>query len=382
MPLMTFINDSPYSALRGDPESCDFAFGNPHEMPLTGYVDALAKWLAPQNKDWFAYKMNEEVPRQSLATILQSRRGIAFEPEDIFLTTGAFAGLAASMFVIADPGDEIIFNSPPWFLYEPMILGLSLKPVRVNVRPDTFDLDLDAIANAITPKTRAVIVNSPNNPTGRIYPKRLLQQLADVLNDASRRHGHPIYILSDEAYCRIVFDNLACPSASEVYPNTFVIYTYGKTLLTPGQRMGYVALPPDMQERSAMRSAFFAAQATLGYLFPNALLQYAIEDIESLSIDIGHLQRRRDHMTAVLQQLGYEVALPEGTFYLLVRSPLADDMAFTEILSRHKVLVLPGSAFEMPGYFRISLTANDNMVQRALPAFESAIEEVQQRTTG
>jgi aspartate aminotransferase len=179
-----------------------------------------------------------------------------------------------------------------------------------------------------------------------------------------------------------VFEGRACPSPIDIYPDTFLVYTYGKTLLTPGQRIGYVALPPAMPNREAMREAFFASQATLGFLFPNALLQYAIEDLEQLSIDIEHLQRRRDHMTSALRQMGYDATLPEGTFYLLLRSPLTDDMAFTEILSRHKVLVLPGSAFEMPGYFRISLTANDDMVQRALPAFQAAIEAVQHRTMG
>jgi aspartate aminotransferase len=382
MPLMRFLSDSPYANLHTEPDVCDFAFGNPHEMPLESYVDALSRQIAPQNKDWFAYKLNEDAPRQTLARILLERRRIAFEPDDIFLTNGAFAGLAVSMFAITDPGDEIIFNTPPWFFYEPMITGLGLKPVRVRVKPGTFDLDIDAIAAAITSKTRAVIVNSPHNPTGRIYPPEQLEQLADVLRKASRRRRQPIYIISDEAYCRIVFEGRACPSPIDIYPDTFLVYTYGKTLLTPGQRIGYVALPPAMPNREAMREAFFASQATLGFLFPNALLQYAIEDLEQLSIDIEHLQRRRDHMTSALRQMGYDATLPEGTFYLLLRSPLTDDMAFTEILSRHKVLVLPGSAFEMPGYFRISLTANDDMVQRALPAFQAAIEAVQHRTMG
>jgi aspartate aminotransferase len=242
----------------------------------------------------------------------------------------------------------------------------------------TFDLDLNTIAAAITKRTRAILVNSPNNPTGKIYSPETLTALASVLAAASERNGRTIYLLSDEAYCRIVYDGREYHSPTEFYPNTFLLYTYGKTLLTPGQRLGYIALPPTMPNRELLRNAIFVSQLVSGYAFPNALLQHALPDLEKLSIDITHLQSKRDRMVAALREMGYELHVPEGTFYLLPRSPLADDLAFIELLAQRDVFCLPGRAVEMPGYFRVSLTANDEMIDRALPKFAAAMQQATQ----
>ena len=358
-----------------DPQACDFMFGNPHEMPLPGFVAALQQWSAPQNKDWFAYKMNEERPRQELAENLRAIRGMEFKPEDIFLTTGAFAGLAVTLNAILEPGDEVIFISPPWFFYETLILAAGGVPVRVKIDPKTFDLNIDTIAAAISTKTRAIIINSPNNPTGKIYPESTLKELARLLNAASSSHRQTIYLLSDEAYYRIIYDGNAFPSPTAFYPNSFLIYTYGKTLLTPGQRLGYIALPPNMPEAAMVRQALFTAQLTTGYALPNALMQYALPDLEKLSIDIEHLQEKRDRLVAELRQMGYELHVPEGTFYLLPRSPVEDDLRFTDRLADEHIYCLPGKVCEMPGYFRISVTANDAMIDRALPGFARALKQ-------
>jgi len=271
--------------------------------------------------------------------------------------------------------EEVILNLPPWFFYEPLVLSYNAEPVKVRVRSDNFDLDLDAIERVLTPRTCAIIVNSPNNPTGRIYPPETLRQLAELLTRGGERNGRPIYLLSDEAYSRIVYDGAAFPSPTQFHPYSFLVYTYGKTLLTPGERMGYVAFPPTMPDRESLRLALLAAQLTTGYAFANAVLQYAIPELEPLSIDIGHLQHKRDWLVRELSSQGYQVTCPEGTFYLLVRSPLPDDREFTDLLAVHRVYCLPGSVFEMPGYFRISLTANDAMIERALPGFRAAFEK-------
>src|SRR5262249_12384139 len=223
-----------------------------------------------------------------------------------------------------------IFVSPPWFFYEALISARGARPVRVKMDPATFDLDLAAIAAAITERTRAILVNSPNNPTGKIYPPETLAGLARVLTEASSRIGHTIYLLSDEAYSRIIYDGRQFHSPSTYYPNTFVLYTYGKTLLTPGQRLGYIALPPAVPERELLRPAVLTSQIVTGYAFPNALLQHALPDLERLSIDVAQLQRRRDRMVAALHEIGYNLHSPEATFYLLPRAPLADDEAFIE----------------------------------------------------
>lgn len=370
--VLRFLAESPYARRTDDPANCDFVFGNPNELPLDGFSAALARWSVPRSTDWYAYKMNEPPARAVVAASLRQRRGVPFEEDDIFLTNGGFAGLAVALAAVVDPGDEVVFVTPPWFFYEALILAAGGQPVRARVQPQTFDLDLDAIAAALTRRTRAIVVNSPHNPTGRIYPPATLAGLAEVLTRASERNGRTIYLLSDEAYSRIVFDGRDYPSPTSFYPHSFLIYTYGKTLLTPGQRLGYVALPPTMPHRAPLRQALTAAQLVTGYAFPNALLQHALADLDQLSIDVSHLQRKRDRLVAALRDLDYELHVPEGTFYLLPRSPLPDDTAFVEQLAARQVFCLPGSLVECPGYFRISLTANDAMIERALPAFAAA----------
>ncbi|MBI5957869.1 MAG: aminotransferase class I/II-fold pyridoxal phosphate-dependent enzyme [Chloroflexi bacterium] len=357
------------------PDISDFALGNPHEMPLSGFVEALQRSSVPHNKDWFAYKISEQNTRETVAQTLRVWRGIPFEADDIHMTNGGFAAITVALNTVVNPGDEVIFISPPWFFYEPLIISAGGIPIRVKINATTFDLDLDAIAAAITPRTCAILVNSPNNPTGKIYPPETLQALADVLTTASQRYSRPIYLLSDEAYSRIVYDGHDFHSATEYYSNSFLLYTYGKILLTPGQRIGYIALPPTMSDRDSMRQAIFGTQVMTGYAFPNALLQHALPDLEKLSIDIEHLQEKRNRMVSELQQIGYEVHVPEGTFYLMPKSPLADDWAFVELLVKNNILCLPGTVVEQPGYFRISLTANDQMIDRALPNFAAAFEQ-------
>jgi aspartate aminotransferase len=378
-PLMAMIDDPSFRDRLNDPLACDFLLGNPQEMPLEGFVQALQKQIVPQDKNWFAYKDNEPESRQAVAEDLKAWRKVAFDPQDIFLTNGAFGGLAVCLRVAIDPGDEVIFISPPWFFYEALILTNGGVPVRVSIDPQTFDLDLGAIEAAITPRTRAIIINTPNNPTGKIYPAETLKGLGEILTAAQKRTQRPILLLSDESYSRIVYDGRSFDSPTSFYPYSFLIYTFGKTLLTPGQRIGYIALPPDNPERETLRPAMMAAQFLTGYAFPNALLQHALPDLLKLSIDVHHLQEKRDRLVTALQAIGYPVHLPDGTFYLLPRSPWQDDLAFTQLLKQHRIYCLPGLAAEMPGYFRISLTASDAMIERALPGFAAAFEKAQVR---
>jgi aspartate aminotransferase len=373
-PFLAFFN-GPFSQLNLEPDVANFAVGNPQEMPLAGYVAALRTHLEPQDKDWFAYKLSEPASQRTVADTLTRRTGMDWDPADVAMTNGGFAALATAMRTLVDPGDEVIFLSPPWFFYEQLILASGGEPVRVKLEPPAFDLAVDGIAAAIGSRTRAVIVNSPHNPSGRIYGADDLQRLADVLADASGRIGHPIWIISDEPYNRIVFDGREYTSPSQLYPHTIITYSYGKTLLAPGQRIGYLTVPPTLPERAEIRDEIVLQQFAGGYLFPNALLQHSLAELEKLSIDVGALERRRDRLVPALRDIGYDCTLPEGTFYCMARSPIPDDVAFADILARHRVLVLPGTVVEVPGWFRISLTANDQMVEDAIPRFAAAWAE-------
>ena len=359
--------EGPIWARRDEPGIANFAVGNPQEMPLPGYVQALTAALSPMDKDWFAYKLSEPRSQATVARSLTTRTGLDWEPADVAMTNGGFAALAVTFRAILEPGDEVVFLSPPWFFYEILILAAGGVPVRVPLAAPAFDLDPVSIAAAITPRTRAVIVNTPHNPTGRVYPPEALRALGDVLTEAGARNGRTIYLVSDEPYNRIVFDGRSFHSPAEVYPATMITYSYGKTLLAPGMRIGYVAMPPSMPDREALREALFTAQIATGFAFPNALLQHAIEDLEPLSIDVGALERRRDRVVGALRDMGYPTTNPEGTFYVMAQAPVDDDMAYGELLADHGVLILPGTVVEAPGWFRISLTASDEMVTEACP---------------
>jgi len=372
-----FMTQSCWAQRRDRRGVMDFALGNPQDMPMPEITQALKFWSDPLTRDWFAYKTSDECARIVSARSLRERTGVPYESEDIAMTNGAFSAISVGIKLLTLPGDEVIFNLPPWFCYEALIEDAGAVPVKVNVLPGSFDLDIAGIAAAITPRTRMVLLNTPHNPTGRIYDRQSLQQLADVLEDASRRNGRRIYVLSDEVYARILFDGNRAVSPAEVYDHTLVVYSWSKQLLIPGQRIGYLAVHPNMPEREELREELVAIQIASGFAFPNALLQHAIGDLDRLIINLDHLQRKRDRMVSALRDIGFEVHSPQATFYLLPKSPIADDEAFSALLAERDVFVLPGTLAEYPGYFRISLTASDDMIERSLAHFEAVYRQSQ-----
>ena len=355
----------------GGKACCDFALGNPQTMPLPGFVAALRAAVTPQDPSWYAYKTSEPAARELVCASLKTLTGLDYPPENIFMTNGATGAHLVIMNALLGAGDEVIISNPPWFFYEGMILLSGGKPVPVETLPGTFDLDVERIERAITANTRFVIVNSPNNPTGKVYSAETLAWICRVLERASERNGRPIYLVSDEVYRAIVYDGLAFHSPTKFYRNSIMIYSYGKTLLTPGQRLGYIALSPQIEHAAAPRTILFSSQILSGWAMASALMQHSLSDLEKLSLDVADLQRRRNRFVTGLRQCGYEVGTPEGAFYVTPRTPIEDDVAFSSLLAEKGVLCLPGSVVKMNGYIRASLTANDDMIERALPIFEA-----------
>jgi len=378
-PIRQFYFQSRYADRRGESDICDFTFGNPHEMPLPGLVEAIRHHAVPHNKDWFAYKASEPEPQAFLAERLTQELSLPYEPADIALTNGAVAAIAVAFRLLLDVGDEAIFSAPAWFCYEPMLLAADAVPRKVRLQGARFDLDLSAIEAAISPRTRLVIINTPHNPTGRIYSRDQLVALADLLNRASERIGQRIFILSDEPYRRIRFDEHDFISPAAAYPWTVISYSYGKVLLAPGQRLGYLALSPLMPsaDKQALRDSLFAVQMALGWCFPNAVMQYALPDLEGLSIDMRALSIKRARMTESLQRAGYEVLRPEGTFYLFCKYPGGNADRFWDALADRDVFVMPGNVMDVPAHFRISLTASEPMIERSLPVFAEVAQALQ-----
>jgi len=352
----------------------DLTFGNPHEMPLPEMVRAIQARMEPERPDWFAYKTSEEEPREVIAESLRGELGLPVAPEDIAMTQGAFGAIALAYSLLLDPGDQCIIPLPGWFCYETILRARNAVPVQVPLAEGTFDLDVAAIERAITPRTRIVVVNTPHNPTGVIYSRERLAELAAMLTRKSAEIGRPIFILSDEPYRRIRFDGVGFTSPANVYPHTLIDYSFGKILLAPGLRFGYLAINPTMPDtdRQALRDAAMSSQVAGGWNFPDAPLQYATRDLDRLSIDIAELQRKRDRMHGALTQWGYQITKPAGTFYLWGRAPGGDSVAFARRLAEQGVFVMPGTLFDRPADFRISLTGTAEMIEASLPAFQAA----------
>lgn len=376
-PFVEFLTRSAWAQRRGESDICDFVVGNPHDAPLPSFVGVLRGAADPKTPDWFGYKLNERSACQAVARGLKQRLGVQFEADDIFLTKGASTAIAIALSTFVSPGEEVVFFSPPWFFYEPMISFVRAVPVRAAVDPNSFDLDLGALSAAITSKTRAVIINSPNNPTGKVYSPDVLRRLGRLLEAASAKYGKAIYLLSDESYSRIIFDGRSFATPTAFYPYSLLIYSYAKALLTPGERLGYLALSSNMPNRDSLRMSLFITQCS-GFGFPDAVLQHALPELEGICIDVNELQQRRDTLFNALTEFGYSMHRPEGAWYLLPRCPIKDDKLFVQWLAEEDIFVMPGSIVELPGFFRISLTATPKMIADSLRGFQSSLRRVRE----
>jgi aspartate aminotransferase len=369
---------SPYAQrkMAGKAPRCDFVTGNPFEMPMPEMVSALVNAIQPKDTQAYAYKMNEKASRDLVAASLRARLGITVDGDDVLMTNGGFSAMEVAIKAVSDPGDEIIVNTPWFHLYPSMLEGQSVVPVKVPLGPN-FEMDLAAMRKAITPRTRGMLICSPHNPSGRLLRKDEIAGLAEILTDASREQGRPVWLLSDEAFSRIIFDEVQYETPTAAYPYSMLLYTYGKTLLSPGERMGYIAINHAMPEaeRKRLREPLLHTAVGSGFCFPNSTLQRALPELDKLSIDVQLLQDNRDHFVAELTKLGYKCNVSEGTFFMLFKSPIPDDVKFADMLAEHDIFVLPGSMNLAPGWIRISLCATRDTVRDSIPGFARAIEQ-------
>jgi aspartate aminotransferase len=369
LPFYTWYARSPHTVRAGQPGVIDLLFGNPHDMPIPAYVEAIRRHTEPKDPSWYVYMLDHGPATETVARDLTAHTGLAWRPEDVAMTTGGWGAIAIAMRMLTEPGDEVIYYDPPWFFYDILVRGAEAVPVVLTLDPPRFSPDPQRLADAITPRTRAVMINTPHNPSGRILDATELEAIAEVLRDASARIGRPIYLLSDEAYRRIVLDGGRAPSPAEHYDHTLILYSYGKQLLAPGQRIGYLAISPRIPDPGPLREAATLTRFVNGFGFPNNVLQRALPDFADLCIDVEAIRKRRDRLIPVLAQRGLEPTVPEGTFYIMARSPDPDDEAFVARMAAEDLYVLPGATVAMPGWFRISLTATDAMVDAAAERF-------------
>ena len=357
-------------AAHGPGNVFDFSLGNPNITAPECFDKALAETACSCSGE-HGYMPNTGYPhvRESVAKYLTAEQGVAVSQDEVIMTCGASGALNVALKTLLDPGDEVLTPVPCFVEYGFYAdnHGGVLKTVPTH---DDFSLDLDAMAAAITPRTKVVLINSPNNPTGQIYRRESLVRLGQLLATRSADYERTIYLISDEPYRKIVFDDHTVPSIFAVYADSILATSYSKDISIPGERIGYAALNPAANHREDVMNGMALANRILGFVNAPALMQKIVACLQGTSVDIALYKRKRDLLCEGLAAAGYDFVTPPGTFYLFPRSPIPDDVAFVQALQEELILVVPGSGFNGPGHFRIAFCVDDETIVNALPGFK------------
>jgi aspartate aminotransferase len=356
---------------RGVDKVFDFTLGNPEIEPPAEVLAAARRVLESKEPHLHAYMPNAGHPqvRAAVAKRLAAATGLPYTANHVLMTVGAGGGLNALLKAILNPGDEIITVAPFFAEYVFYAENHGGRLVVVPPKPDLTP-DVGKIEAAITPRTRALLVNSPNNPSGVIYPASVFAEIEKVLARAS----HPIVLISDEPYKALVFDEVIPPEVPPLVTRSIIATSWSKALALPGERIGYLAFSPRMPEAAALFEACTFTSRVLGFVNAPALWQWVVAEVGDLVIDVAPYREKRDLMYEGLTRIGYRCVKPQGAFYVFPATPIPDDVAFVRLLAEEGVLTVPGSGFGMPGHIRISLTVERDTVVRALPGFDRAFQ--------
>ncbi|MEW6187913.1 MAG: pyridoxal phosphate-dependent aminotransferase [Thermodesulfobacteriota bacterium] len=363
-------------AQHGQENVFDFSLGNPNLEPPEQVHRELIQLLKDPVPALHGYMANAGYPetRRAVAQFLSGEHGMPFGEQDVVMTCGAAGALNAVLKALMEPGEEVIVLSPYFVEYLFYIDNVQGVPKVISTASD-FSLDLKAIEEALTPRTKAILINSPNNPTGKVYDEASLRQLGELLEKRSRENGQVIYLISDEPYRKIVYDGIKVPSIFQSSRQAISVTSYSKDLSLPGERIGYLAVHPQAPDKEELLAACTFTNRILGFVNAPALMQRLLPAVQGLTVDISRYQKKRDVFYQGLTRIGYQLNKPEGAFYLFPRSPIRDDVAFIQALQEELVLAVPGSGFGAPGYFRIAYCTSDSVIERSLPAFERAFKK-------
>lgn len=359
----------------GEDAVCDFSLGNPDLPPPPAVAEAMRELADTLDKPFsLGYMPNAGFPwaRQALAEYVSKEHGVSVTGDDVVITCGAAGGLNVLFRTVLNPGDEVLAFAPYFVEYGAYVSNNNGVFKTVRTRPDTFAIDLDALEAAITPKTRALIVNSPHNPTGQVYSREELGGVAAILKRKSEENGRPIFLVADEPYRFLAYDGVEVPSLLPMYEYTVVGNSFSKNLSMPGERLGYLVLSPLMENRAELISGLTLANRVLGFVNPPVIGQYLAIAALNSPVDAGIYKRRRDAMAEVLQNAGYEFTMPKGAFYFFPKAPGGDDLAFIDRLAKELVLAVPGSGFGGPGHFRLAFCVDEKVIHRAADGLKRA----------
>ena len=354
----------------------DFSLGNPNVPAPDGVKEAAERLLAmPDNTVLHGYTsaQGDAEVRKAVADNINARFGAGVSPDLIYMTCGAAASLTVTLNALYEDGDEFILLAPFFPEYSVFVKAAGGTPVVVPFDEKTFAPDLSALEKAVTPRTKGVIVNSPNNPSGTVYTRKTLDGIVSLLERKSAEYGRKIVLIADEPYRELVYDDIEVPYLPNLYPDTVVCYSYSKSLSLPGERIGYIAISPCMTEKENVYAAVCGAGRALGYVCAPSMFQRVAAACVNERPDIAAYRRNRDLIYSALTEMGYDCVHPDGAFYLFVRSPEPDANAFSERAKTFGLLIVPGDTFGAPGYVRISYCVGRDMIERSLPAFRDLI---------
>ena len=353
----------------------DFSLGNPNVEPPESFKTALKETIDSLGSMGHAYMPNTGYPnvRKAVADYLSTEHGSQITENEVTMTCGAAGALNVILKAITDPGDEIITPAPYFVEYNFYAdnHGGILKPVSTK---SDFTLDINAISSAVTEKTKAIIINSPNNPTGQIYSPESLQELGTLLENMGKKYGKTIYLISDEPYRKIVYDGHLVPSIFTYYRESIIATSYSKDLSIPGERIGFVVINPEASFKKELSGGIALANRILGFVNAPALIQRVIAAIQGDCVDVSEYAKKRKLLCDGLADCGYEFITPPGAFYLFPKTPVKDDVKFVQSLQEELILGVPGSGFGCPGYFRIAFCVEDDTIKNAMPGFKKVME--------
>lgn len=367
------------AAIYGKENVYDFSLGNPN-VPVPRVNEALIDVINGEAfNELHGYMSNAgyEDVRQTIAESINKQFGTAFSYKNLIMTVGAASGLNVILKSILNPGDEVIVFAPYFVEYNSYIRNYDGNVVVISPDTETFMPKLDEFEQKITPKTKAVMINSPNNPTGVIYPEETLMALAAIMKKKEEEYGTSIVLLSDEPYRELAYGGVEVPYVTKYYHNTVVCYSYSKSLSVPGERIGYLVIPDEVEDSEMLIGAATIANRILGSVNAPSLIQKAIKYCieHDISVDLEAYEKNRNLLYGALTEYGFTCAKPDGAFYLFMKSPVEDEKEFCETAKKHHVLFVPGSSFACPGYVRIAYCVSYEQIERSLSAFKKIAEE-------
>jgi aspartate aminotransferase len=354
----------------------DLSLGNPVMEPPAEFVRELKKLAEHPVPGMHRYMPNAGYPetREAVAQQLAQEFGIRFTMNEIVMTCGAAGAINVVLKTIINPGQEVILFAPYFVEYANYVENYA-GVVRVLPTDGQFLPKLDVLETAITARTKALIINSPNNPTGVVYSESLLGQLGELLRKKEVQYGTEIFLLSDEPYRKLIYDRLEYPSPLHHYPRSIIVTSHSKDLALPGERIGYIAIHSDCSQRKELVDGFIYCNRTLGFVNAPALMQHIVHHLQSVTVSVAEYQQKRDFLYENLTKFGYSLVKPQGAFYMFPETPVEDDIAFVRELQEFRVLAVPGRGFGTPGYFRISYCVDDGTLEGSLAGFQKAAQK-------